>query len=194
MCSWTVTVSACIKLATFKRTGKSCPVSSTKNFTVLTVCLNNTSSCIFIYMDWCHSYILNSLHERHQSVHWKMHATEMALMKLGSNITKWVDHCHLSVLVMVWYWTYWEVLTPWAIKCSVNGQLSNPALVSFGLLQGSVLGPKKHNIYSKPHDLICHHEWEYDLHAIGTQISASFNPKEHTSQQEAVSHIEPTDI
>ena len=119
----------------------------------------------------------NGLHEELQSAYCRSHSTETALLKVQSDILESLDNGCVTVLVMLdlsaafdtidhgillhrfenligisgaalgWIASYlhdrYQVVV-------IDGEHSDPVLLEHGVPQGSVLGPKKYTMYSKP--------------------------------------------
>ena len=73
----------------------------------------------------------------------------------------------------------------------MNGELSKQVLLQYGVPQGSVLGPKKYVMYTKPlGDIIRQHEVDHHFYADDTQVYLSFRPRDDTSREDALYRIE----
>lgn len=160
----------------------------------------------------------NALHEHLQSAYRKSHSTETALIKIKNDITESMDKGLVSVLVMLdssaafdtidhkivlsrlknqfgirdtalkWFESY---LSYRFQKVSINGEISDPALLEFGVPQGSVLGPKLYTMYTKPMGaIIKSHNLDYHFYADDTQIYVSFNPLNVSATRSVIENIE----
>ena len=73
----------------------------------------------------------------------------------------------------------------------IDGEHSDPVLLEHGVSQGSVLGPKKYTMYSKPLGAIirrfglCYH-----IYADDTQLYILFKPKDGAAQTDSLELIE----
>ena len=75
-------------------------------------------------------------------------------------------------------------------RVCVNGQLSDPKPLDFGVPQGSVVGPMCFSIYtSNVGKIIRKHGFSYHIYADDTQIYCPFNPKNQTSINSALSKL-----
>ena len=140
-----------------------------------------------------HHLVQNNLHEPSQSAYKRFHSTETALLKVQNDILRSLDAGDVTVLVMLdlsaafdtidhptllrrfechfgiegkalaWITSY---LSNRYQSVSVNGELSKQVLLQYGVPQGSVLGPKKYVMYTKPlGDIIRQHEVDHHFYA-----------------------------
>ena len=65
----------------------------------------------------------------------------------------------------------------------IDGKHSDPVLLEHGVPQGSVLGPKKYTMYSKP-------PGAYHFYVDDTQLYISFKPKDGAAQTDSLELIE----
>ena len=73
----------------------------------------------------------------------------------------------------------------------IDGEHSNPVLLEHGIPQGSVLGPKKYTMYSKPLGaIIRRYGLCYHFYADDTQLYISFKPKDGAAQTDSLELIE----
>ena len=171
-----------------------------------------------------HHLVTNELHEGFQSAYRRSHSTETALLKVQNDILETLDKGSVTVLIMLdlsaafdtidhrtllerfehlfgvtgqaleWISSYlcdrYQVVT-------IEGELSEPVLLQHGVPQGSVLGPKKYAMYTKPlGDLIRRYGLQYHFYADDTQLYVSFKPNNDAGKIEALELIEKclTDI
>ncbi|XP_072030450.1 uncharacterized protein [Amphiura filiformis] len=78
-------------------------------------------------------------------------------------------------VALKWFESY---LTGWSICVDVAGELSQPVTATFGLPQGSIVGPIGYTIYTLPvGDIARKHDVSYHVYADDTQLYVSCNPK-----------------
>ena len=160
----------------------------------------------------------NGLHEKMQSAYRNAHSTESALLRVQNDIlhqldTKkgvilvlldlsaafdTIDHDHLFELLqnrfgikgtaLDWIKSY---LGNRSSSIHINSKTSPPTVTSFGVPQGSVLGPIIFTIYTTPlADIIKHHNLSYHFYADDTQLHITFHPKSQSSLQESIACVE----
>ena len=165
-----------------------------------------------------HHLVQNNLHKPSQSAYKRFHSTETALLKVQNDILRSLDAGDVTVLVMLdlsaafdtidhptllrrfechfgiegkalaWITSY---LSNRYQSVSVNAELSKQVLLQYGVPQGSVLGPKKYVMYTKPlGDIIRQHEVDHHFYADDTQVYLSFRPRDDTSREDALYRIE----
>ena len=153
----------------------------------------------------------NSLLEIRQSTYRKYHSTEIAVLNvLEGLLTKsdqqlvsilslldlsaafdTLDHAILlrrlestfgiSGLALSWFESYLSDRTQSVV---VDGLMSTPTPLVFGVPQGSVLGPVLFTMYSQPlSDVIACHSCDYHKYADDTEISDSAPTSDFTSAQ-----------
>lgn len=165
-----------------------------------------------------HHLTVNNLHEVSQSAYKKYHSTETALLKVQSDILESLDKGLIAVLVLLDLSAAFDTIDhetlfhrfehlygitgralSWmsSYLCdrhqivTINGELSKPAVLTYGVPQGSVLGPKSYIMYTKPlGDIIRSHGLGHMFYADDTQIYLSFKPRDSIAQSEALSRIE----
>ena len=147
----------------------------------------------------------NSLLEIRQSAYRKYHSTETAVLSVQEGLlTKsdeklalldlsaafdTLDHAILlrrlestfgiSGLALSWFESYLSDRTQSVV---VDGLMSTPIPLVFGVPQGSVLGPVLFNLYSQTlSDVIAFHSCDYHKNADDTEISDSAPPSDFTS-------------
>ena len=159
----------------------------------------------------------NKLHEPFQSAYRQQHSTETALLRLHNDIQHQlgcrksvmlvlldlsaafdtIDHCKLlstmeklgiTGKVADWFKSYLS-LRKQAI--SIDGKNSEEKQLSFGVPQGSVLGPKCYLIYvTALGQLLREHHINYHLYADDTQLYISFDPKNKDNTSLSIEHLE----
>ena len=73
----------------------------------------------------------------------------------------------------------------------INSKTSPPTVTSFGVPQGSILGPINFTIYTTPlADIIKHHNLSYHFYADDTQLYITFDLKSQSSLQESIDCVE----
>ncbi|XP_072018453.1 uncharacterized protein [Amphiura filiformis] len=78
-------------------------------------------------------------------------------------------------VALKWFESY---LTGWSIRVDVAGEHSQPVTATFGLPQGSIVGPIGYTIYTLPvGDIARKHKVSYHVYADDTQLYVSCNPK-----------------
>ena len=160
----------------------------------------------------------NGLHEKMQSAYRTAHSTESALIRVQNDILRQldkkkgvilvlldlsaafdtIDHDHLFELLqnrfgikgtaLDWIKSY---LGNRSSSIQINSKTSPPTATSYGVPQGSVLGPIIFTIYTTPlADIIKHHKLSYHFYADDTQLYITFNPKSECSLQESIARVE----
>lgn len=160
----------------------------------------------------------NSLHENLQSAYRRHHSTETALVRVCNDILSALDQGLMVVLVMLdlsaafdtidhsillqrfkhtfgingnalnWFKSY---LTDRYQTVCIEGQLSTPVHLAYGVPQGSVLGPKEYTMYTKPlGKIIKSHGLDYHLYADDSQSYLAFKPTDSTKTAEVLSRVE----
>ena len=146
----------------------------------------------------------NGLQDLYQSAYKSGHSTETAVVNLVNNLllksdskqasivgfldlsaafdtldhSILLDRLHytfgLSDLVLQWFKSYLEDRTQ---RIIINGSLSESTPLSFGVPQGSVLGPILFSLYTTPlSDVINNHNCHFHKYADDTEISKSETP------------------
>ena len=87
----------------------------------------------------------------------------------------------ISGVALSWFESYLSDRTQSVV---VDGLMSTPIPLVFGVPQGSVLGPVLFILYSQPlSDVIACHSCDFHKYADDTEISDSAPPSDHTSAQ-----------
>ena len=160
----------------------------------------------------------NGLHEKMQSAYRTAHSTESALIRVQNDILRQldkkrgvilvlldlsvafdtIDHDHLFELLqnrfgikgtaLDWIKSY---LGNRSSSIQINSKTSPPTVTSYGVPQGSVLGPIIFTIYTTPlADIIKHHKLSYHFYADDTQLYITFNPRSECSLHESIACVE----
>jgi hypothetical protein len=159
----------------------------------------------------------NNLEEVMQSAYKPHHSTETALIKVHNDILRAVDRGQCVLLVLLdlsaafdtvshdtlitrltdrfgitgdalrWFRSY---LTDRKQCVSIQGSLSKSVILSSGVPQGSVLGPKLFTGYSAPlGDIMRQNETDFHLYADDSQLHRAFTPTLSGDLNAASSHI-----
>jgi len=160
----------------------------------------------------------NSLRDPYQSAYTQYHSTETAIMRVQSDILSALDSGAIAVLVLLDLSAAFDTLDhdilldrfkhTFAISGSalswiasyltdryqtviIDNELSDPSRLQFGVPQGSVLGPKKYPMYTKPLGLLIQsHGLAYHMYADDTQVYVTFSKKDATDQNDAIARLE----
>ena len=160
----------------------------------------------------------NSLLELMQSAYRSGHSTETALLKVKADLLHAIDHQEVVCLILLdpslgfdtvdhcillqrlevcfgikesaleWIRSY---LTGRTQKVSVGKVMSSPVALSFGVPQGSVLGPILFTLYTSPLGSICtkHHINDH-MYADDQQIYLSFKPSTAGDKENCIKRLE----
>ena len=146
----------------------------------------------------------NNLLEKHQSAYRSGHSTETAVLSVTNSLLLQSDNRKVSVMglldlsaafdtldhsillqrlestfgikgkVLAWFTSYVSDRTQCVL---IDGIKSVPAPLSFGVPQGSVLGPVLFTLYSQPlSDVMSLHDCQFHKYADDTELSASATP------------------
>jgi hypothetical protein len=148
----------------------------------------------------------HKLHDDLQSAYRKDHSTETALLKVHHDIAAALDKKCMAALVLLDLSAAFDVIDhrilqmrleysygvtgsalSW-IKSYLSDRIQHVAIgkstsegkrLDFGVPQGSVLGPRKYCLYSKPiGEICCQHDLLYHCYADDTQVYIAILPKE----------------
>ena len=98
------------------------------------------------------------------------------IIKIGihGNVLKWIS----------------SYLSNRTTSVCVNGVASQQLELKYGLPQGSIVGPQQFTLYTTPiGDILRQFELCYHIYADDIQIYTSFNPRDHTSIESALSRM-----
>ena len=94
---------------------------------------------------------------------------------------------HLSGVAHQWMRSY---LTGWSSRVSIQGNLSEPWILNFGVPQGSVLGPVLFSAYISPvSDIIRKHGLSYIVYADDIQLYTTYDTRSPGDVKVALSRI-----
>ena len=94
---------------------------------------------------------------------------------------------HLSGVAHQWMRSY---LTGWSSRVSIQGNLSEPWILNFGVPQGSVLGPVLFSAYISPvSDIIRKHGLSYVIYADDIQLYTTYDTRSAGDVKVALSRI-----
>ncbi len=160
----------------------------------------------------------NNLYEPYQSAYRRFHGTETALLHVQNDILRSVDNKMCVFLVLLdlsaafdtvdhniiltrlsetfgitnsaleWIQSY---LMDRSQRVNINGILSSPVNLPFGVPQGSVLGPQFFIMYTGPIANIARKfDLQVHLYADDTQLYFSFNPQNADEEHHVINKIE----
>ena len=96
-------------------------------------------------------------------------------------------HFGITGTPLMWVRSY---LTDRYQSVCINSETSDPVLLAFGVPQGSVMGPKKYTMYTKPLGaIIQQHGLHYHFYADDTQLYLAFKPNDDSVQADAMTKI-----
>ena len=160
----------------------------------------------------------NNLHESRQAAYKRFHSTETTLLKVHNDIMWTMERKGITILVLLdlsaafdvidhnvlftrmelllgirgmplqWFKSYLAARTQ---RVHIDGSFSSPQDLSFGVPQGSCLGPQLFLVYMLPlGNIIRKHDMELQMYADDTQIYVSICPVTPCGVVQAVSKIE----
>ena len=87
-------------------------------------------------------------------------------------------------MVLAWFASY---VADRSQSVIVDGELSAPSPLVYGVPQGSVLGPVLFTLYSQPlSDVIDTHKCDFHKYADDTELSKSSTPDQFNSAQKSI--------
>ena len=156
--------------------------------------------------------------DRMQSAYHADHSTEMALLKVKTDILNDMDNKKVNFLILLdlsatldmvlfcllmnrllnrfgitgtvlkWIESY---LTEWTQRVMIDEFLSDPVMLKCGVLQGSVLGPILYTLFTSPvRDISRSHNIGYHRFADDTQNYHSFTPSKVGDKEKCKQEIE----
>ena len=160
----------------------------------------------------------NDLYEVFQSAYRQLHSTETALLRVQSDLLNAVDSHGGAILVLLdlsaafdtidhdilldilstsfgvrgdvlqWFSSY---LKDRSQTVQIGSSFSEEHKLSYGVPQGSVLGPILFTIYTTPLGrIIRNHGLTFHLYADDTQLYIAFKPCSSTSKSDAIARVE----
>ena len=147
------------------------------------------------------------LHDVFQSAYRTGHSTETALLRVFNDITEALDQKCMAILVMLDLSAAFDVIDheillkrleytygitadalSWIqsylkdrIQCvSIGNETSSDKVMNFSVPQGSVLGPRKYCMFSKPiGEIVRRHNLQYHCYADDSQVYMSIKPTDN---------------
>ena len=167
---------------------------------------------LFSHMTKC------NLHQKMQSAYKAKHSTETALLRVANDILCQIDKKCGTILVLLdlsaafdtidhetllkllqdkfglhgivlkWFTSY---LSNRSSAVTIDGESSKPSTSSYGVPQGSVLGPVIFTMYTSPLvNIVSHHGLSFHCYADDTQLYLSFEASSPSDLHKTIAKVE----